>query len=375
MRIFLVHKAEFQRRPPVISVVEILLKLGYSIILITCGIDNYNRQRLEQRGVKIYVLPFDSSGLIVKIINYYKFRKNVFHIIHEQKFDKENDLLWIEGGYTIVSLGKKIKKYNYILQIQELYEKSKLYLYKINKVIRKAKIVFMPEYNRTVLYQIWFNLKYRPIVLANKPYFIPSDNILEQLALKYKDKLSIFYTKKVILYQGWIGRDRDLTNYIKGIKKIGDDFQIVLLGKDCGMIEEYKKIEPNIIHYDFIPAPDYLIFTKFAHMGIVSYDPLLLNSAYCAPNKIYEYAAFSLPMLGNDIPGLKTIFEKYRIGLIIDETQIDSIVSAIDFIDKNINDFRKDVNSFWVETDNVEVVGKALTSLSRNNYYPEHEDI
>ena len=45
--------------------------------------------------------------------------------------------------------------------------------------------------------------------------------------------------------------------------------------------------------------------TSYARIGINFYRPNCLNKAFCAPNKIYEFSGFGIPIIGNDIPGLK----------------------------------------------------------------------
>lgn len=106
-----------------------------------------------------------------------------------------------------------------------------------------------------------------------------------------------------------IFEERDLSNFIRAIKELGSEYKLVLLGKDRDMLRKYRQIDDSLIHIEFIPAPDYLLFTSMCHMGIVTYDPGTLNTAYCAPNKIFEYAAFGKPMIANNIPGLKVLSE------------------------------------------------------------------
>ena len=56
---------------------------------------------------------------------------------------------------------------------------------------------------------------------------------------KYAEQLKVFDEKKVILYQGIIARERDLSSYIKAVKELGPEYQFVLLGSDYGMVDEY----------------------------------------------------------------------------------------------------------------------------------------
>lgn len=364
MKIIIVHKAKLNFSPPVLSVILNLIDLGHNIVLIDEGIDKKWQEHLANKGVTIHTIKSSATrNPLKKISQYYNFRKKTKELLKQYLPQKKDGLLWIEGSYTILALQGLINKYNYILQIQELGETVKYQLRAINKVIHDAKIVFMPEYNRTILYQIWFKLKNRPIVLPNKPYFIPSEQDIKKLESKYEGELESFKQKKIILYQGHIGKDRDLSAYVQAVKNLGDDYKFVLLGTDYGMVDHYKKIDPNIIHIDFIPAPDYLVFTKHAHIGILSYIPECLNNAFCAPNKIYEYAAYRLPMLGNNIPGLLFPFMVNDIGEIIDENDSASIQNAILKISKNRDEYAENAFQFFESSDNKKIIDKELNSI------------
>ena len=176
---------------------------------------------MNRKDITIDIYPYTTATTVwKKAWEYLQFRQSVKRRLKELSFD----YLWIEGAITIRSLGKFIRRYRYMLQISELHDNSKPQLKAISKVIRQAKLVFMPEYNRTVFYQIWFRLKNRPVTLPNKPYFIPSRNELENLKHKYGEQLKIFETHKVILYQGMIFEERDLSNFIRAIKELGSEY-------------------------------------------------------------------------------------------------------------------------------------------------------
>jgi len=269
-----------------------------------------------------------------------------------------------------LALSGRIKKYPYILQIQELYENSKILLKVISKVIHGAKAVFMPEYNRTFIYQIWFNLKNRPFVLPNKPYFLPDKSELEILKDKYKEQLQKIEKKKVILYQGGISKVRMLEYMAKAIKEINDDYILVLLGneQESGYIDKLLSINnKSIVHIPFLPAPDYLVFSTIAYIGYVCYAPTSLNNAFCAPNKINEYSAFSIPMIGNNIPGLKTIFDLSKSGVIIEENNIESVKKAILKIDANYKFYKENAKNIFNMYDNKNTISTVLKDAFYEN--------
>lgn len=368
MRIVYIHKADFEKRPPVISAVMILNDLGHKVTVIDEHVSEYWQSVFGKRGIESVVIPQKKAkgkieGGLYKAYSYYNFGKKVKSYLKRILQDGEKPLLWIEGAQTIMSLGAFIKDYKYILQIQELHNQSKSQMKAIGNVIREAEHVFMPEYNRTVMYKVWFNLQNYPTVLPNKPYFtVPEDNMRE-LEKKYAEELEVFNKYKIILYQGWVSRDRDVSAIIKAVKELGSEFRVALLGKDTGIVSEYKEIDPNIIHIPFIPAPDYLAFTANAYIGILSYEPDCLNSAYCAPNKIYEYSQYGLPMIGNRVPGLKYSIEDSKSGITVDLLNQDAVKRAIMNIDSHYSVFSEQSRAFYNSVDNKGTIRDVLKKI------------
>lgn len=370
MNIIVINKEIFQNRPPVISTLLTLCDLGHNVTLITVEINDYWRNELQKRNVSIHVVSEKKNvNRIAKVFEYLNFKNQVFKYLTNNGINKENALLWVIGGNTIFCLGIKLKKFRYALQIQELHENDKHYLRAFSKIINNAELVFMNEYNRTIMYQIWFKMTKRAIVLPNKPYFVLSEKdiqnqILTRIKLKYEEEIELFKTKKVILFQGWYGKpDRDLTAFVQAIKELGDDYRMAILGRYNKTLDEYRAIDPNIIHIDFIPAPDYLVFTSLAYIGIVSYNPNSLNNAYCAPNKIWEYSTFSLPMLCNDIPGLKYTVEYSEAGICVDENNTKAIIEAIQQIDMDYNKYSNNATQMNNNFNNAEIIRNAMLSI------------
>lgn len=370
MKIIVINKEIFQNRPPVISTLLTLSDLGHNVTLITVEINDYWRSELQKKNISFYVVSEKkNANRIAKVFEYLNFKNQVFKYLTKKGINNDNALLWVIGGNTIISLGDSLNKYRYVLQIQELHENDKHYLWAFSKVINNAELVFMNEYNRTVMYQIWFKMKNRAIVLPNKPYFVQSEkdiqnNILPRIKQQYEKEIELFQSKKVILFQGWYGKpNRDLTAFVKAIKELGDDYRMAILGRYNKNLDEYRAIDPNIIHLDFIPAPDYLVFTSLAYIGIVSYNPNSLNNAYCAPNKIWEYSTFSLPMLCNDIPGLKYTVEYSEAGICVDENNTKAIIEAIQQIDMNYNKYSNNATQMNNNFNNAEIIRNAMLSI------------
>lgn len=320
MKVILIHRNVFQNRPPLVSLVQTMLKFGVVPIVITAGLNNHYKSYFKANGIKYYVQPFNlSKGKFSNFRNYFHsllWGKRINKLI--MSFPKEDTLLWIEGNYTFTSLNAKlVNSYKHVLQIQEMFNdpgiRGLMNKIVIEKLSRGAEAVIVPEYNRAHICKLMLRLNKLPYVLPNKPSFVPKEKDLEKLHDKYQ-KYDYIFEKKVILYQGIVSSVR--SNYIPlldAIKRIDthNEYIFLFIGPDTTRyVDSLKNKGYNVEYIPFIPAPEYLYFTSKAYIGIVNYVDDCLNNIYCAPNKIYEYAAFGVPMLANDIPGLR-----YTVGI------------------------------------------------------------
>lgn len=363
MKILIIRKDAIALIPPLLSVANILADLGHEVHLITSEVSTPIANQLSHKGITYELIRrTGKKSFLGKVCQYLLFRKEASNALKNTSFD----LLWVEDAHTVLSLGNVILNYKFVLQISELYDTDSRLMRAIKQVISNAQIVFMPEYNRCVLYQNWFKLSKRPTLLPNKPYFLPKDEDLVKIKNKYDKIIDQLKDKKVIIYQGRIHPERLIDGFVAAAKDMGDDWCFVVMGKDqYGLVDHYKKLNDQLIHIDFIPAPDYLAITSIAHIGILSYDPMTLNTSYCAPNKIYEYGAYGIPMVGNDIPGLKILEEKHC-GIIADENDVSAIKNAYIAIDKDYANFSKNSRLNFQLTDNVLTIRKSLEEIDKS---------
>lgn len=368
MEIIVVNKANSGRRPPVISILFILVDLGYKVKLITCDTSHKFNKMISDKGIDIYVIPLSESSFFGnKIINYLKFNALVFRYIKKTTFNKK-PLIWVIDAPTIVALGKKLNNYKFILQIQELHENSKFYFHIISKVINNAEVVFMPEHSRTFLYQLWFKLNKTPVVLPNKPYFLPKKSYLDQISQNYLEKYPTLKDKKIVLYQGGISSVRVLEQIAQALLRF-ENYILLLVGDEYedGYVNKLQKINSSTLHIPYITPPYYLALTSLAYIGYVCYNPSSLNNIFCSPNKINEYSFFSLPMIANNIPGIKNIFDKYNPGVIVDVNNIDNICASIKEIDENYIKYKNNSSNIFKDIDNKGKINQIINHI-KNEY-------
>lgn len=68
---------------------------------------------------------------------------------------------------------------------------------------------------------------------------------------------------------------------------------------------------------------------------------------YCAPNKTFEFSMFGIPMIGNDIPGLRYLFETEKIGTCFDSFEPEMIAKAIEKIEKNYETYKTNALNYY----------------------------
>lgn len=359
MKIIVVHVGDILKYPPVIGLINVLDKIGTETVVITSKGDFTKR---KFKNVRFKVLGFDYENLgspLKKMLNIFRTRSIIDKIIREEYTD--DAFIWITYNVSLKHMNvARLKKYRYVLQLMELSEKIKLYEklpfeFDAPAIANNAVAVVVPEYNRAHITKAWWQLDKLPLILPNKAYYganIAKNSVVEDA--KAREVLDKIKDKKIILYQGILTIERPLEVFIKAVDKLGDEYAFVVMsgGKNI-----YENIDSkNYYFIPFVDPPYHLQITSHAYIGVLTYIPVKsefsqLNVLYCAPNKIYEYSKFGIPMLGNDLPGLKFLFETNHCGVCFDEFTEDSICDAILEINKNYDVISQKSYEFYDKAD------------------------
>lgn len=143
------------------------------------------------------------------------------------------------------------------------------------------------------------------------------------------------------------------------------DYYIVLMGFDLyktNAYEKLKKIYERVIELSSLPAPLHLEVTSHAQIGLVFYDDFSLNQAFCAPNKIYEYSGFGIPMIANKIPGLENTVGKFNAGKCV-EFESKQLMKAIKEIDDNYEQYSANSLSLYNAVDNESTINDIIRDI------------
>lgn len=347
MRIFLTKLGELGLYPPALSIIKILRDEGHEVVYIGAYSDNIQKAILESKGVRFIetVNYFPEYNPLKKLRYLHKYKTQVKNAL-EKEGACGQDILWVFNADTICLLSDLVPSHKTILHFFEFVEARFNWKYTIvnptynfQSTLNNASAIIHCEYNRAHIFKGLYHLEKLPYILPNKPYLgddaftnIPKD--IKDLVANIKEKVQ---EKKVVLYQGYFNSEqRRLEEFCMAVSGMGEDFVLLIMGRGNKSYEELrsKYSSDRIIFLPFINPPYHLLITQLAHVGVLSYFPTgrnyaeVINPIFCAPNKVFEYGMYGIPMISNDIPGLKCIYDKYDCGIAVSYPMTDKAIQS-----------------------------------------------
>lgn len=365
MKILYIVKTQLHYYPPCISQIRMLKDLGYDVEVLYGTSDESALKLLAKENIfyyKIAEISDKPNSKFEKLVDWCKFRKGVLHEI--EKRDKEV-LLWFGTAESVLPLKGAIPRRKYVLSLLELLDDSPWKVKLLERIVQKATAITVCEETRGYIMRAWWNLKEVPFIFPNKPYnqlterrHTPSTPETKQIIEQIKDE-------KVILYQGILQNTGEIIEIAKALKQLDAGYMLLLMGIDkYNSVEKIKTFYEKTMFVSYIPAPYHLEITSYAHIGIVFYRNDSLNKVFCAPNKIYEYSGFGIPMLANDIPGLKNTVGNAGAAECLEMTA-DNLVSSISRIEDNYERYSQGAKNFFAKTDNLKTMKRMMEKITK----------
>lgn len=347
IKIVILIDTNIERYPPVIALLDSIIgQEDFDVTVIEGEQDRNMDKRYGGKPVTFYHLygkPY-MGNLLRKASNrinrIFTFRRFVKRFLKEHP----HDIIWVATADTAMHLHGIIQRHRFILNLFELEDQFPDRLNRLHHILPYAKSIVVPEINRANILRVWFDLPQTPKVIPNKPGDHPRcRNIdlmpVENIILRHSDK-------KIILYQGHILPERRLDAICEAVMML-PDYCLVLMGKETDYLADLKSRFPFIIHQNYVSPPLHLHITSHAYIGIVTYTYESLNNIFCAPNKIWEYAGFGIPMIGNNIPGLESTIGIAKAGVCVNTDDVGEVIDAIKRIEKEYERYQHNAEVFY----------------------------
>lgn len=313
--------------PPVINLVNCIAEEHADVTLISYKIDNesYSEKVEKISFSKVeYPKPF-IKRLYAKSKSYLLFYSYLFLNI------KRFDIIWI-GVWDYPFINRLARVFGFKGKI--VYQFHELEVEKF-KYCRKADYCIVPEENRLWITYFEAGLSKIPFLLPNVPYLnfnISADVPAELKILKNSGK-------KIILYQGLIDfKKRCLSELVNAFTLLPDNFCLVIMPMPNTGVAILKLLNEKIIALGLLEKviiinsrtpPFHLEYIKHADLGIGLYRATSLNQIYAAPNRLYEFTKFSVPVILPNFPAFKALSYKYKYGINVVDPESDSEIAAV----------------------------------------------
>ena len=376
-KVLLVHYGNVMHYPPVINLIDCLTANGYRTFLISEESSEMPDRILSNSLFDREEIKIETKPGFINAVERNLVKRKLYRAAFAKNM-KNGDIIWTTNDNAVAVLNKLLVPFQdrHVLQLMELVKKVPMikgvpYLsFPIEKYAQNAWKTVVPERNRAYIQKVLWKQTKTPYVLPNKPYRLEKGEITEdvQLALETIQNED----RHIVLYLGVVGKDRDLSCFVNAVEKLGDDYCLYVIGRVVPTVQsdfdDLLKQHRSVKYLGFFNPPSHLHFIEYADVALLPYKPAYniksqspLNALYCAPNKIYEYAGFGVPMVGSDVLGLREPFEKYNIGVCCDESSEDSVAEAIKYVMNNRELMGKNCSRFFAESDLDRIVLDIIT--------------
>lgn len=380
MTIIVVQSEPLKYFPPTITLLTILSE-SHDVIFISTSNNNDYRQFFLKNNIRYF--EFENKfrlrqnpvpAIIERYINNRKVCKKV------QKYGDENSIIWTTTDRAAILLNRTLKNRKHVMQLMELIQIDKLngvlpFIFKrsLKEIARQATVMVVPEYNRAHITKAWWNLPRLPLILPNKPIYHPHKKnlpISDRFASRVIQNI-VTKGKKIILYQGGINQERRIDSLIDAVETLSSKYTFVIMGIKTKYLDDLLKRSSNVVYIPFVKSPYHLEITSWASIGVLVYEPAqmahlsVLNALYCAPNKIYEFSGFGIPMLANDCPAIANDFTLNNIGRIVKLDMREDIIKGIKYIEDNYKEMDQSCLAYFNHVDIRTIVGNIVREASK----------
>lgn len=179
--------------------------------------------------------------------------------------------------------------------------------------------------------------KYHELMYGIKPLSL--HNYSEYYDIEKVERVDLFNkfnipNKKIFLYQGGLQAGRGLEQLIKAFYDANIDAYLFLVGdgKLKSRLEEIVNqlnINEKVIFTGRVPYTLLRSYTKNAYVGFQILQNTNFNHYSASSNKLYEYMMAHVPVIATNMPEIKNVVEKEKVGIIIEENNQEQLTNAI----------------------------------------------
>lgn len=345
-------KRDPHNTPPIISAITGLTRLGHKVVLYTYHVPEGSFADVEHENFELVLcsdIPYPKN-LLSRIIA--SIKSYIYLFITFIKYKSLIDIIWV-GAWDYKGLGYLARFCSN--QVQLIYQFHEYEEFNF-KYCRVSDYVVIPEANRGWITYVKAELPSIPLLLPNIPASHPRirTEVNEEPLLEMLTKQK----KKIVLYQGYLDvKKRCLYELLESLHYLSKEVVLVIMpAVDTSQkpLLEKKALElgvsDRLLFLDYRQAPEHLKIVSMADAGIGLYKPTSINQIYCAPNRLYEFVGFGIPVVLPSFPGIDSLASKYKCISTCDPSDPQSIANSLEYVLRCDKDaLSTEAEKFWGE--------------------------
>lgn len=176
----------------------------------------------------------------------------------------------------------------------------------------------------------------RPIVIRNMP------NYAESTFRPVSEKIRV-------LYHGMIFPGRGLEEAIESLPKWRDEFHFTIRGpgpddyiSSLKALADRHGVSERVTFAPPVPMIALVREAQTFDVGFFAIRGHSLQNTYVLPNKFFEYAMAGLALCVSDLPEMRKLLDRYRMGILMRQCEPAAIAQAVNSLTRpNIDDFKR----------------------------------
>lgn len=180
-------------------------------------------------------------------------------------------------------------------------------------------------------------LRFRPLVVRSTPecWNVSSATCVE----KRHEIQSLFPVcpEFIMMFHGNLGRGNGL-EYLLYVLEKEPSISLVLMGEQTDAEEilllkslaERLCVRDRILYLPPVPQKEIWKYAGAVDLEMMLIQPIVRSYYFALPNKFFEAVQSLTPIIASDLPEMKSLIDKYQIGLTCDINDIDSIIKAVE---------------------------------------------
>ncbi len=143
----------------------------------------------------------------------------------------------------------------------------------------------------------------------------------------------------ILICVGGMSRDRGIEEMVRAVDIVRYPATLLLIGSftDASFEEELRRTASKRVEFmGQVPHERVFEYLDGADVGLILFHPIPNHLACCwRNNKLFEYMARGLPIIGSNFPLWRELIEGHRCGICVDPLNVGEIAGAVEYLIEN----------------------------------------